>query len=279
MKIFKAVKSLQDNSLRLKLEGKSIGFVPTMGYLHQGHISLIRAARKESNVVVLSIFVNPVQFSPGEDCRRYPRDFKRDCSIARNENVDIVFYPSSGQIYPQEYSSYVEVNGLSSLLCGKSRPNHFRGVATVCTKLFNIVQPDFVYFGQKDYQQAIIIRRMIKDLNMPFKIRVLPLLREESGLAMSSRNRYLSKTARENAAAIYKGLKEAKDLFKNGQRDAAKIKAMLKKKIKEIPNVRIDYVDIVDSKSLKSLSQVKKQSILAVAIWIDKIRLIDNIVF
>ncbi|MDP8217072.1 MAG: pantoate--beta-alanine ligase [Candidatus Kaelpia imicola] len=279
MKIFKTPKSLQSNNLGLKREGKSLGFIPSMGYLHQGHISLIRAARKENDTVVLSIFVNPIQFSSGEDCKRYPRDFKRDCSIARNEGVDILFYPSSDELYPRGYLSYVKVDGLSSLLCGKSRPNHFKGVTTVCAKLFNIVQPDLVYFGQKDVQQAIIIRRMIKDLNMPFKIRVLPLLREESGLAMSSRNKYLSKTARDNAASIYKALKEAKTLFENGQRDAVKIKTIFKKKIKEISNVRIDYVDIVDNESLKSLSEVKKKSILVIAIWIDKIRLIDNIVF
>ena len=279
MKIFKSPKLLQSNNLKLKKEGKTIGFIPTMGYLHQGHISLIKAARKENDIVVLSIFVNPVQFSPQEDYKRYPRDFKGDCAIARAENVDVVFNPSDKDFYPKDYSTYVEVGGLSSLLCGKSRPSHFKGVTTVCIKLFNIVQPDSVYFGQKDAQQTAIIRRMIRDLDMPFKIKVLPLLREDSGLAMSSRNRYLSSVAKNNAAGIYKSLKIAKKEFKNGERDVSKIKFMVKEEIKKIPDVRIDYIEIVDSESLNPAIRVNKKSMLVVAIWIDKIRLIDNIVF
>ncbi len=279
MKIFKSPKLLQSNNLKLKKEGKTIGFIPTMGCLHQGHISLIKAARKESDIVVLSIFVNPVQFSPQEDYKRYPRDFKGDCAIARAENVDVVFHPSNKDLYPKDYSTYVEVGVLSSLLCGKSRPSHFKGVTTVCIKLFNIVQPDSVYFGQKDAQQTAIIRRMIRDLDMPFKIKVLPLLREDSGLAMSSRNRYLSSVAKNNAAGIYKSLKIAKKEFKNGERDVSKIKFMVKEEIKKIPDVRIDYIEIVDSESLNPAIRVNKKSMLVVAIWIDKIRLIDNIVF
>ncbi len=279
MKIFKSPKLLQNNSLKLKKDGKTIGFVPTMGYLHEGHISLIRAARRENDVVILSIFVNPIQFLPKEDYREYPRDFKRDFAIAETENVDIIFYPSSKDLYPKDYSSYVEVEGLSSILCGNSRPGHFKGVTTVCTKLFNIVQPDFVYFGQKDAQQVAVIKRMIKDLNMPFKIRVLPILREEDGLAMSSRNEYLNDTARDNAAVIYRSLKYAKKMFKDGESDASKIKSIVRKYIKKVSNVKIDYIEVVDSKSFKPIKRIKKKSVLVVAIWIDKIRLIDNIVF
>jgi len=279
MKIFRSPKLLQNNNLKLKRDGKTIGFVPTMGYLHQGHISLIRAARRENDIVVLSIFVNPIQFLPKEDYKKYPRDFKRDSTIARAENVDMIFYPTSEDLYPQGYSSYVEVGGLSSLLCGNSRPGHFKGVTTICTKLFNIVQPDSVYFGQKDAQQTIIIKRMIRDLNIPSKIRVLPLIREKDGLAMSSRNRYLSNIARGNASDIYRSLKYAKEMFKDGEVDASKVKYMVRKYIKKIPNVKVDYIEIVDSESLASLNKIKKKSILVVSIWIDKIRLIDNIVF
>jgi pantoate--beta-alanine ligase len=279
MKIFKSPKSLQSYNLKLKKEGNSIGFVPTMGYLHQGHISLIRAARAENDIVVLSIFINPIQFSAQEDYKRYPRDFKRDMAIAKTENVDIIFCPSSQSLYPAGYLSYVEVQELSSPLCGKSRPGHFKGVATVCIKLFNIVQPDSVYFGRKDIQQAIIIEHMIRDLNMPLNMRLLPLVREDSGLALSSRNRYLSKSAKDSAAGIYRALKAAKKDFRNGEREAFKIISIVKKEVEKIPNVRIDYIEAVDNKRLKPITTIEKNSILAVAVWIDKTRLIDNIVF
>jgi pantoate--beta-alanine ligase len=278
MKLFRSAKRLQEYLSKLRREGRKIGFVPTMGYLHEGHLSLIRKARAENDVVVISIFVNPIQFGPKEDYKRYPRDLKRDLRLAREEGVDIVFYPSVKEMYPEGFCTYVEVEGLSDVLCGKSRPGHFRGVATVCTKLFNIVGPDVAYFGQKDAQQAIIIKRMVRDLNMPLKIKVLPIVREEDGLAMSSRNTYLSKEERQQAPIIYKALTKAKEMFKAGERDAKKIKKKVRDLISSMDKAKIDYVEIVDLKDLKPLKEIDRPALLAVAVWFGKARLIDNVI-
>lgn len=276
MKLYKKINSIQKEIIRLKREGKKIGFVPTMGYLHEGHLSLMRKARKENDIVVISIFVNPTQFGPREDYNRYPRDLNRDLKLAREVGVDIVFYPSVDEMYPSKYRTYVEVEELSDLLCGKSRPGHFRGVTTVCAKLFNIIQPDVAYFGQKDAQQAIIIKQMVRDLNFPFKIKVLPIVREKDGLAMSSRNVYLSPQERKDAVILYQSLKIAEQMVKQGIKDARKIKMKVKKMISEKKTARIDYVEIVDMEDLKPVTLINKPVLLALAVWFGKARLIDN---
>ena len=276
MKLYKRISDLQRDILKLKREGKRIGFVPTMGYLHEGHLSLIRKARGENDIVVISIFVNPTQFGPREDYRRYPRDLKRDLRLAREEGVDIVFYPSVEEMYPTKYRTYVEVEELSNVLCGKSRPGHFRGVTTVCAKLFNIVLPDVAYFGQKDAQQAIIIKRMVRDLNFPLKIKVLPIVREKDGLALSSRNVYLSSEERKEATVLYRSLKIAEQMVKEGVKDSRKIKRRVRSMISRKETAKIDYVEIVSLEDLEPVTVIDKPALLALAVWFGKARLIDN---
>ena len=276
MKLYKRISDLQRDILKLKREGKRIGFVPTMGYLHEGHLSLARYARRENDIVVISIFVNPTQFGPREDYRRYPRDLKRDLRLAREEGVDIVFYPSVEEMYPTKYRTYVEVEELSRVLCGKSRPGHFRGVTTVCAKLFNIVMPDVAYFGQKDAQQAIIIKRMVRDLNFPLKIKVLPIVREKDGLALSSRNVYLSSEERKEATVLYRSLKIAEQMVKEGVKDSRKIKRRVRSMISRKETAKIDYVEIVSLEDLEPVTVIDKPALLALAVWFGKARLIDN---
>ncbi|HDI45964.1 MAG TPA: pantoate--beta-alanine ligase [Candidatus Omnitrophica bacterium] len=276
MKLYKRISGLQRDILKLKREGKRIGFVPTMGYLHEGHLSLARYARGENDIVVISIFVNPTQFGPREDYRRYPRDLKRDLRLAREEGVDIVFYPSVEEMYPTKYRTYVEVEELSRVLCGKSRPGHFRGVTTVCAKLFNIVMPDVAYFGQKDAQQAIIIKRMVRDLNFPLKIKVLPIVREKDGLALSSRNVYLSSEERKEATVLYRSLKIAEQMVKEGVKDSWKIKRRVRNMISRKKTAKIDYVEIVSLEDLEPVTVIDKPALLALAVWFGKARLIDN---
>ena len=276
MKLYKRISGLQRDILKLKREGKRIGFVPTMGYLHEGHLSLARYARGENDIVVISIFVNPTQFGPREDYRRYPRDLKRDLRLAREEGVDIVFYPSVEEMYPTKYRTYVEVEELSNVLCGKSRPGHFRGVTTVCAKLFNIVLPDVAYFGQKDAQQAIIIKRMVRDLNFPLKIKVLPIVREKDGLALSSRNVYLSSEERKEATVLYRSLKIAEQMVKEGVKDSWKIKRRVRSMISRKETAKIDYVEIVSLEDLEPVTVIDKPALLALAVWFGKARLIDN---
>jgi len=276
MKLYRKILTLQKEILRLKQEGKRIGFVPTMGYLHEGHLSLMKKARKENDIVVISIFVNPTQFGPHEDYKRYPRDLKRDLRLAREEGVDIVFFPSVEEMYPIKYRTYVEVEELSRVLCGKSRPGHFRGVTTVCAKLFNIVMPDVAYFGHKDAQQAIIIKQMVRDLNFPLKIKVLPIVREKDGLAMSSRNVYLSPQERKEATVLYQSLNLAKQMLKRGVKDANKIKRKLKTVISQKKKAKIDYIEIVDLEDLRPVNKIDKPVLLALAVWFGKARLIDN---
>jgi pantoate--beta-alanine ligase len=280
MKVISSPLEIQREMIALKKQGKSIGFVPTMGALHEGHLSLVRQARKENDIVVVSIFVNPTQFGPNEDFERYPRQFDKDKELLERENVDYIFYPSVSEMYPEGYETYVYLEKLPEHLCGLSRPGHFRGVATVVAKLFNIVQPDKAYFGQKDYQQALIIKKMVRDLNFPIEIVVMPIVREYDGLAMSSRNMYLSHEERKNANVLYKSLQRAKELIKGGERDVNKIKKEMEKIISSVPS-RIDYIEIVHPETLDSLEVIPGKGVIdrvvvAVAVFIGSARLIDN---
>lgn len=256
--------------------GKQIGFVPTMGYLHEGHLSLVRRCRKENDIVVVSIFVNPTQFGPNEDYASYPRDLKRDLSMLEVENVDYVFVPSVEEMYPTNYSTYVVEESLSKHLCGKSRPTHFKGVCTVVTKLFNIVKPHRAYFGQKDAQQFRIIRRMVRDLNMDVEVIECPIVRESDGLAMSSRNVYLVGEERKQALALYQSLKIAEQLYEAGERDAARIKQKMLEHFEKFNLVKVDYVEIVDEETLQPVERLDGKVLVAVAAWVGKARLIDN---
>ncbi len=283
MKIINEIDKMRVYSRIMKKDSKSIGLVPTMGYLHDGHVSLIKNARKQNDVVVLSIFVNPIQFAPGEDYEKYPRDTARDEEIAKGEDVDVIFYPNKEDMYPNGYSTYVEVESLGEGLCGLARPGHFKGVSTVVMKLFQIVKPDIAYFGQKDAQQAIVIKKMINDLNMDIIIKVLPIVREPDGLAMSSRNEYLNKKERESAIVLYQALKKAEGLFSGGERNAKKIidsiQGLIKQDlIKTINTAKIDYIKAVDMNSLEDVDEIKNEALIALAVSIGKTRLIDNII-
>jgi pantoate--beta-alanine ligase len=259
-------------------KGQKIGFVPTMGALHSGHISLVEAAKRQADFVAVSIFVNPTQFGPGEDFQKYPRPLELDVKICREQGVDLVFAPPPAEMYPGENLTWVAVEKLSELLCGQFRPGHFRGVATVCAKLFNIVQPDVAFFGQKDAQQAVIIKRIVADLNMPLEIVVCPTVREPDGLAMSSRNQYLSSNQRKDAAYIYKSLQKCRQMIDAGATDTGKIIAEMRKILNQVPSMNIEYVSIVDAETLQSLERIGGRILAAVAVRIGSTRLIDNIV-
>lgn len=254
-----------------------IGFVPTMGALHQGHLELMRQAKKDNDLVVISIFVNPLQFGPKEDFKRYPRNLKGDAKLAKTAGVDIIFAPTVKAMY-HNTSTFVDMSNLTDKLCGQSRPGHFRGVMTVVTKLLNIVQPDVAYFGQKDFQQALIIRKMARDLDMNLEIKTLPTVREPDGLAMSSRNKYLSVPERYYAQRLYRSLLKAKELIISGEKDCRKIRDAMLAVIKTIPGSRIDYVEIADPETLKTIEKIKKgHTLIALAVYAGKTRLIDNI--
>ncbi|MCK4837076.1 MAG: pantoate--beta-alanine ligase [Candidatus Aminicenantes bacterium] len=261
---------------RRVLNRNKIGFVPTMGYLHDGHLSLIDKSLEENQATIVSIFVNPTQFGPGEDLDRYPRDFPQDRQILEARSVDCIFFPDSDQIYGANYATFIEVKKLETVLCGKTRPTHFRGVTTVVLKLFNLVKPTTAYFGQKDAQQAAIIQKMVKDLNMNVKLKVLPTLREKDGLAMSSRNKYLSPKQRKDASVLYQALNEAKNMIEAGEKNTDKIKERMKKAINKIDS-KIDYISIVDADSLKDVSVISGKALIALAVRIGRARLIDNI--
>ncbi len=278
MKTITSIHTLQKVLRKARKQNKTIGFVPTMGALHEGHLSLIRSARRENELVVVSIFVNPAQFGPSEDFRKYPRDLKLDSKLCAKEKTDIIFFPSAREIYPSGYRTFVTVEGLSGLLCGRSRPGHFRGVATVVAKLLNIVGPSNAYFGQKDAQQAIIIKKLVRDLDMPVRIRVMPTVREKDGLAMSSRNIYLNAAERKEALALHQSLELAKSLVKKGVKDSAKIIEEMKRLIKSKKSARIDYVSIVALKDLEPVRKINGPCLIAEAVWIGKTRLIDNII-
>ena len=278
MKIIRSIKNMQRIARDLKRDGKSVGFVPTMGALHNGHLSLIKQATKENDFLIVSIFVNPTQFGPGEDFRRYPRSLKTDALLCKSQGVDIIFYPDAGQIYPKGYKTYILVEELSNILCGKFRPGHFKGVATIVVKLFNIVQPDIAYFGQKDAQQAVIIQQMVRDFNLPIKIKVLPIIREPDGLAMSSRNSYLSFKERADATVLYKSLGKAKAMIKQGIINPSRIILVLRKMILKKKTARIQYIKIVDLNELKPVKRIQGKVLVALAVWIGRTRLIDNII-
>jgi pantoate--beta-alanine ligase len=257
--------------------GKTIGFVPTMGALHDGHVSLIEAAGKRCDYVVVSIFVNPTQFGPGEDLNKYPRPFETDLAICEKHAVDAVFAPEAAEMYPRENLTWVSVEKLTDRLCGEFRPGHFRGVATVCAKLFNIVCPDIAFFGQKDAQQALVIRRMVADLNMPLEIVVCPTVREPDGLAMSSRNQYLSPGERKDATQVYKSLERCRALIEAGERDADAIRGRTREVLRQMPATSIEYVSVSDAETLEELQQVRGRVLVAVAVRMKSARLIDNI--
>ncbi|MFA5357139.1 MAG: pantoate--beta-alanine ligase [Candidatus Omnitrophota bacterium] len=278
MKIVSSIKEMAAFSCMARDKGRSIGFVPTMGALHEGHLSLVRRSRRDNDITVVSIFVNPIQFGPGEDYARYPRDLKRDAGLCRREGVDMIFYPRADQLYPCGYATYVSVDGLSDILCGKFRPGHFKGVATVVTKLFNIIAPDRAYFGQKDAQQAAIIKKLSEDLNMRVKINVMPTFREKDGLAASSRNAYLNKKEREDARVLYQALTLAKQLVRRGCTDTGSIIAKMKQAIASKRSARVQYIAIVDPGDLKPLNRIKGKALVALGVWIGKTRLIDNAV-
>lgn len=275
MKLITDIKEMQLFSNATKKTGKTIAFVPTMGFLHDGHKSLLKEGRKY-DCLVMSIFVNPTQFAPNEDYNKYPRDMERDLRIAENTGVDVVFNPEVKDMYPDGFETYVEVKDLSKNLCGLSRPGHFRGVATVVMKLFNIVEPDIALFGEKDFQQAMIIKRMAQDLNMDVDIITMPTIREADGLAMSSRNSYLNKEERQAASCLYNGIKKGRDIFDNGVRNADVILKEARNIIKGEPLAAIDYVNICDIYTLEDLDTIEDRALLALAVKIGKTRLIDN---
>ncbi|MEO0137161.1 MAG: pantoate--beta-alanine ligase [candidate division WOR-3 bacterium] len=277
MKIVKKIVELKKLVKQIKSKKKTIGFVPTMGYLHEGHLSLIRIAHKNSDYVVCSIFVNPIQFGPNEDFNRYPRDLKRDEALLKKEQVDLLFYPSIAEMYPNGYKTYVEVEGWSSILCGKSRPGHFRGVATVVLKLFNIVQPDVAVFGEKDYQQAMIIKQMVKDLDLDVKIITGPIIREPDGLAMSSRNTYLNAEERSNATILYQALSWARNSFYKENIKSPEYLINQMRQMIENKGGQIDYIAIVDKNDLTPVRYIKKGDRILLAVFFGKTRLIDNI--
>ncbi len=278
MKIINEIGKMKVYSRIMRKDSKSIGFVPTMGYLHDGHVSLIKNARKQNDMVILSIFVNPIQFAPSEDYEKYPRDAARDEEIARKEGVDVIFYPNKEDMYPKGYSTYVEVENLTDNLCGLSRPGHFKGVTTVVMKLFEITKPDIAYFGQKDAQQAIVIKKMVSDLNMDITTKVLPTVREPDGLAMSSRNECLNKKEKENAIVLYQALKKAEVLFSDGERNSKKIIDSMRDLINAKDTAKIDYIKVVDLDTVKDITQIKDKALIALAVFIGKTRLIDNII-
>ncbi|MGE5557735.1 MAG: pantoate--beta-alanine ligase [Bacillota bacterium] len=273
------IAQVRQSVLEWKKAGKSVGFVPTMGCLHDGHMSLIRKAREENDYAVVSIFVNPTQFGPGEDFQKYPRDLERDSEMCRAVGVDLLFAPPAGEMYPEPGLTHVDVDKISSGLCGDFRPGHFRGVATVVCKLFNIVRADRAYFGEKDAQQLRVIRRMVRDLNIPVEIIGLPTVREKDGLAMSSRNTYLSGAERQAALVLVNSLRRAEELIRNGERAADKIAGAIREIIQREPLAALDYVAVVESETLAPLEELAGEVLVALAVRIGKTRLIDNMAF
>ena len=275
MKIVGTVKEVREQVKEWKKQGLSVGFVPTMGYLHEGHKSLMDAARKGNDKVVVSIFVNPMQFGPTEDLATYPRDLDHDAALCESAGVDLIFHPEAEEMYEKDFCSFVDMTGLTEGLCGKTRPIHFRGVCTVVNKLFNIVTPDHAYFGQKDGQQLAVIKRMVRDLNMDIEIVGCPIVREEDGLAKSSRNTYLSPEERKAALILSKTVALGKELAKT-EKDANKVVEAMKKNIETEPLAKIDYVEAVDALSMAPVEKLEGTCMLAMAVYIGKTRLIDN---
>ena len=277
MEIEKTIQSIRNLVKTARAQGKKIGFVPTMGALHIGHISLIEAAVQQTGFVVVSIFVNPTQFEPGGDFEKYPRPIDVDLKICKEHGADVVFTPAPQEIYPGKNLTWVDVEKLTEPLCGRFRPGHFRGVTTVCAKLFNIVLPDVAFFGQKDAQQAIVIKRMVADLNMPLEISICPTIREPDGLAVSSRNQYLSQQQRNDAAMIYKSLQKCRELIEAGVTETQEIISQMQKILDQIPSAEIEYINIVGAETLENIDKVIGRALVAVAVRIGPARLIDNI--
>ncbi|MBN1787922.1 MAG: pantoate--beta-alanine ligase [Sedimentisphaerales bacterium] len=278
MEVIETIKKTRAAIAKARPGGRTIGFVPTMGALHEGHFSLIKAAKEQTEFVVVSIFVNPTQFGPNEDIDKYPRPFEADVKACEKLGVDIVFAPTAEQMYPQENITWINVEKVTEPLCGKNRPGHFRGVATVCAKLFNIIQPDKAFFGQKDAQQAVVIKQMVADLNLPLEIIVCPTVREKDGLAISSRNRYLDAEQRKQAALLYAALQEAELFINAGQRKSSELISQMEKILRIGKRIKIEYISIVDAKTLDELDEAKGSSLIALAAKIGTARLIDNIV-
>ncbi|MBC2604284.1 pantoate--beta-alanine ligase [Puniceicoccus vermicola] len=278
MQVIRSINEMQSTSISNRSKGQLIGLVPTMGALHEGHASLIDTAKEKSDITIVSIFVNPTQFAPSEDFQQYPRELEHDLALCEKHGVDIVFAPSEEDIYPKSYSTFVEENVVSKGLCGISRPNHFRGVTTICAKLFNIVRPDVAVFGQKDAQQCAVIRKMIDDLQMPIELAISPTIREEDGLAKSSRNQYLTPEQRKDAGLIFKALSEGKSLADNGVQSVDRIIAEVTHTLGTSRRLRIIYASIVDKMMMQPVKEVKSgECLIAVACWLDQVRLIDNI--
>lgn len=277
MEIVSSVSEVRDRVKAWKREGLSVGLVPTMGYLHEGHGSLITAAREQNDKVVVSIFVNPMQFGPAEDLASYPRDLDKDSAFCEALGADLIFHPEPEEMYHEGFSSYVDMSVLTEELCGLSRPVHFRGVCTVVTKLFHIVTPDRAYFGEKDAQQLAVIRHMVDDLNMDIEIIGCPIVREEDGLAKSSRNTYLSKEEREAALVLSRSIQKAQELVNAGENSAEVIVAAMKELINQEPLAKIDYVKVVDALTMQQITTLDRSALIAIAVYIGKTRLIDNL--
>ena len=279
MEVITSIEEIQQLAHRLEKEGKKIGFVPTMGYLHNGHLSLIDLIRERSDILILSIFVNPTQFGVGEDLGKYPRDMERDLELCREKKVDYIFAPQTDDIYLQGASTYVSEEGVSQGLCGEARPTHFKGVTTLCAKLFNLVRPAHIAVGQKDAQQVVVLKRMIRDLHFPIEVVIGPTLREPDGLAMSSRNSYLNDRQRQDALLIHKALQAGKLLVdEKGVRNVDRVKAELMTVLRSGSFVRINYAEVVDRENMKAEKEIELgRSMLVIAVWVDNIRLIDNI--
>ena len=277
MKLAKTIRSVRALVQTARSRNQKIGLVPTMGAFHPGHISLIETAVKECDFVVVSIFVNPTQFGPAEDFKKYPRSLDTDLETCRKIGVDVVFAPSTEQMYPVQNLTWVNVEKLTESLCGQFRPEHFRGVTTVCAKLFNIIAPDIAFFGQKDAQQAVVIKRMVADLNMPLRIVVCPIVRGPDGLALSSRNQYLTEQQKKDATLIYSSLQKCREMVEAGIEDCTKIIAQMREVLNQAPSINIEYISIVDAETLQSLSHITGRILAAVAVKIGTARLIDNI--
>ena len=278
MQIVSTVDAVREQVKKWREEGLSVGLVPTMGYLHEGHKSLIDKAVEQNDTVVVSVFVNPIQFGPNEDLATYPRDLDRDSALCENAGADLIFHPEKEDMYFDDFCTHVDMEGLTKGLCGKTRPTHFRGVCTVVSKLFNIVKPDRAYFGQKDAQQLAVIRRMVRDLNFDLEIVGCPIIREEDGLAKSSRNTYLSPEERKAAVILHKGLVKGEELVKNGEKNAAKVAEAIREVIESEPLAKIDYVEIVDFDNIQTVETIEGPVLAAVAVYIGKTRLIDNFI-
>lgn len=278
MKLVHTIKEVRQQVDTWKKEGLTIGFVPTMGYLHEGHQSLIERAVKENDCVVVSIFVNPMQFGPKEDLSTYPRDLEKDSLLCEKSGVKLIFNPEPSEMYTSGFASYLDMNGLTEGLCGKSRPTHFRGVCTVVMKLFNIVAPDNAYFGEKDAQQLAVIKRMVKDFNVPINIVGCPIVREADGLAKSSRNTYLSKEERKAALILSRSLDNAKCKIKDGVKESAIIREGIETELQTEPLAKIDYIEIVKLDTMKPISKIEENTLVAIAVYIGKTRLIDNFI-